>query len=345
MFPIIIHDGKAELPDTGTYYVVSGDGLFIHKDTGLVKGFVPVDKISFLEPLQQRVRLLLPKLDAETLAPTVLFFRQVCKKHHSEAAVLLHYNSQTEEYMIHCPEQEVSSGHVKYQADERFGDGAFQLVGTIHSHNGFGAFHSGVDINDEQNFDGLHVTIGNLDQPYFTISCTVAINGQRTRIDPESVINGIRQVDFQPASPFRYRRRDIQHFDKNDEETIENSDTPQPKSLLGMAGDALFDALFPDVPLFGERTSYYSGSTQAPGYVMTPPKAQYWDLVLPDGMDYRHTPAPPSWMEQVKKPFRFGFGLTRNTEKDEDGDEKEDQVKVVTAASKVTASRTRGTLP
>ncbi len=40
---------------------------------------------------------------------------------------------------------------------------AYQRFGTIHSHASASAFHSGTDDKDEEGFDGLHITIGNVD--------------------------------------------------------------------------------------------------------------------------------------------------------------------------------------
>gem|GEM_PF-7129334 len=47
----------------------------------------------------------------------------------------------------------------------------FELFGTIHSHAGISAFHSGTDDRDEIHFDGLHITVGNLDKPSRSYAC------------------------------------------------------------------------------------------------------------------------------------------------------------------------------
>ncbi len=48
MFPVFLYQEGVELPTEGTYFVVAGNGNWLHKDTGIVKAFIPVDKISCL---------------------------------------------------------------------------------------------------------------------------------------------------------------------------------------------------------------------------------------------------------------------------------------------------------
>ena len=70
----------------------------------------------------------------------------------------------------------------------------FLCVGTIHSHCDFGAFHSGTDIGDEEDFDGLHVTFGHNNLVEFSISATIVVNGNRLQVDPLEVLEGIEPV-------------------------------------------------------------------------------------------------------------------------------------------------------
>ncbi len=42
----------------------------------------------------------------------------------------------------------------------------WELYGTIHSHCDFKAFHSAVDIADEENFEGLHITLGHVNAKF-----------------------------------------------------------------------------------------------------------------------------------------------------------------------------------
>ena len=197
LFPVYVYDEGVELPSDGTYYVVAGNGQFLHKDTGLVKCFVPVDNIASLEDLDTEswVETNLPRLDAKNVQKIKEFFRQVVAEYASESSTTLYYNKDTEEYKVFVPEQQVSHGGVNYKmtlTDEEEAEfNGFLRVGTIHSHCDFGAFHSGTDVHDEEDFDGVHVTFGHNNRDEFSISASIVVNGRRTKVDPCEVLEGI----------------------------------------------------------------------------------------------------------------------------------------------------------
>lgn len=208
MFPVYIYDEQLELPTEGNYFLVSGNGLWLHKDTGIVRAFVPVDNISVLQDLDAKgyVQCGLPKLPAEHVWRIKTFFKKVVEKHRSEASTSLYFNKTTGEFRIHVPEQKVSHGGVNYKRQAMSHQPemeGFLCVGTIHSHCDFGAFHSGTDIGDEEDFDGLHCTFGHNNLDEFSISASIVVNGFRVKVDPLSVLEGI-----EPAPDFgdgRYR--------------------------------------------------------------------------------------------------------------------------------------------
>ena len=275
MFPVYVLEKGQKLPETGTFYVVGKNGLFLVKDTGLIRATVPVKGVSFLEQVDLSAQLLLPKLSQELIVRTLLFFRAVYKKHQSEAEVQLHYNSAIGEFMLHCPKQQVSGAGVHYDSKERFE--GFQLVGTIHSHAGFGAFHSGIDQSDEKNFDGLHITIGHLNQPYFTISCSMTVNGQRFTFQPEDVIIGIKKVDWKIKPFMTHRRPEVSHL----------------LSPVGSTGlvDSLIDRALGGLSIMD--------SVLSPITTVFTRSEQFWDIAMPEDQDYRNVGFPKSWLEQV----------------------------------------------
>lgn len=198
MFPVYVYEQDGmELPQEGTYYVVAANGIFLHKDTGLVRCFIPVKNISILADLNTEVSvgLNLPKLPAQFVQKVKQFFAEVVAKHRTEASTTLYFNKETSEFKVHVSQQYVSHGGVRYSRklseDEAAEYEGFLRVGTIHSHCDFMAFHSGVDTADEEDFDGLHVTFGHNDKEAFTITASVVVNGHRNRIDPCSVLDGI----------------------------------------------------------------------------------------------------------------------------------------------------------
>ena len=218
---------------------------------------------------------------------TLLFFRAVYKKYHSEAEVQLHYNSGSSEFLLHCPEQQVTGASVKYSSKERFE--GFQLIGTIHSHSDFGASHSGIDQSDERYFDGLHITIGHVDQPYFTISCSMMVNGQRFTFEPEEVIIGVKKVDWKEKSFLTHRRLKVSHLP-----------TPPVQS------SGLIDRFFDRVIGADLSAMDFSSLTNVTSYTRS---EQFWDIALPEGQDYRHIGFPKHWLERAK-PLTFIKAVT-----------------------------------
>ncbi|MFC1622384.1 hypothetical protein ACFL1Y_00090 [Patescibacteria group bacterium] len=194
MFPIIFYQKGAKLPKDGTYYIVAANGTFIHKDTGLIEAVAEVEGVGFLNSYQPWVKHNFPLLPSFDVKKIILFFQRVCEVYDTEAIVLIHFSEETNTYLFHCPYQEVSSANVDYNSEERFDN--YQLIGDIHSHNEFTASHSPTDKEDETNFDGLHITVGNLDQPYFSISCSLTVNQTRFLIPPAEIISGIKKVKW-----------------------------------------------------------------------------------------------------------------------------------------------------
>jgi hypothetical protein len=198
MYPVIVYEEGTELPSEGTYYIVAGNGIFLQKNTGIVSCLTQVRDIPFLADVKNvaNLRLNLPTLPAKLTWGIKELFKRVVAKYHAESATLLYYNKTTKEFMVRVPEQLVSHGSVGYLA-RREGedpDPQFLLVGTIHSHADFAAFHSGTDVNDEADFDGLHVTFGHNDQDVFTISACIVVNGKRQQVKPEEHLEGIEPV-------------------------------------------------------------------------------------------------------------------------------------------------------
>lgn len=202
MFPVYVYHANLVLPDHGNYYLIASNGIWLHKDTGIVRAFVPVENISVLDEFDAEgfVECSLPKIPAQHVWRIKTFFKNVVSKHRAEASTTLYYNKETKEFKIHVPQQFVSHGSVNYKREALThieGMENFLCVGTIHSHCDFGAFHSGTDIGDEEDFDGLHCTFGHNNLDEFSISATVAVNGHRMQVDPLDVLDGIEPVPGQ----------------------------------------------------------------------------------------------------------------------------------------------------
>jgi len=197
--PVIVYEEDMKLSDEGTYFLVSGNGLWIHKDTGIVRAFVPVDQISILPDLDAKswVSCTLPKLSVDHVWQIQNFFKDVVKKHHAEAMTTLYYSKAEQKFKVYIPHQQVSSAGVQYKRAGMTGvEGleSYLPVMTIHSHSDFSAFHSGTDVGDEEDFDGVHCTFGHNNREAFSIVASIVVNGHRLPVDPLDILEGIEPV-------------------------------------------------------------------------------------------------------------------------------------------------------
>lgn len=191
MFPVHIIDDSSNLPEDDICFLVS-DKIYLKKKTEIVESLIPIQNISFKDPIIPYAKLHIKKIPAVLVSKILTFFKIVTERVKSEAIVLLCYNPKNKKYKILVPNQEVSYASVKYTPVNTPPN--YILISTIHSHNTFGAFHSGTDKNDEEGFDGLHITFGNVDNENFTISASVVVNDMRFLVNPLDYLNGIEEV-------------------------------------------------------------------------------------------------------------------------------------------------------
>ena len=191
MFKIVIADGNHQLPDDDIYYLVGKEGIFIKKKLGIMESLSKVDNISILESVKTQAKMHIPKMPSYMTAKISNFFRQVYKDvGRSECIVLLFYNEETKKFKIVPPDQKVGPGSLDYTRNITIP--GYVMVGSVHSHGGMSAFHSGVDDKDEESFDGLHITFGNMNDDFISISASIVSNGQRTMVNAEDYLNGIK---------------------------------------------------------------------------------------------------------------------------------------------------------
>lgn len=198
MFPVYVLEEDTVLPQEGTFYVVASNGLFIHKQTGILNSVAKVENIPFLREYASSLDLNLPKIPLEISWKIQNFFKNVVHKYSTEATVTLYYNKENRKYRVHVPKQFCSHASVHYEKIafshlESMKD--FLCVGTIHSHCDFAAFHSGVDVGDELDFDGIHITFGNNDRDVFSISASVVANSDRMLVHACGVMSGVEEVE------------------------------------------------------------------------------------------------------------------------------------------------------
>jgi len=190
MFKVVLNDGQNEMPKDDIYYIIGKEGVFLKKKLGVMESIAPVKNISILESVASSARMHITKIPGKYIAKVISFFREVYDTYNrSEAIVLLFYNEQTGEHKIVPPHQKVAGASCDY--DKGLTIDGYTMIGTIHSHGNMSAFHSGVDDSDEEHFDGLHLTFGDLGDKYPSLSSSIVSNGFRQMIEPEKYIDNI----------------------------------------------------------------------------------------------------------------------------------------------------------
>jgi hypothetical protein len=188
MFPVYLKDADFEPPADPIFFLVTADGLFQVKDTSVFRSCVRVRGIRGLQGQKEEVQWKLPPVPGKILQRVVGLFREVYRRHRSEAIVLLVYDPAAKEYDVVVPEQRVAGGHLSY-APGLVPAGRIR-IGTIHSHAEADAFHSPVDDWDEQHDDGLHVTVGNLNGT-LSLSCSLVVDGRRFPVKSRDVFERV----------------------------------------------------------------------------------------------------------------------------------------------------------
>lgn len=178
-----------------TCYLIASDGFYIKQKQKLFDALTKVTSLSTLADVKEYINPEIPRIPLGVILAVESFFEKVYDKYKSEAVVILHRNPENAQWLIDVPEQQVSSASAKYDRKTKRNIEGYVRIGTIHSHASMGAFHSGVDDADEENFDGVHITIGNLDKTEKTYSFRLMIVGKSFKIEPMNILS-TAEFDF-----------------------------------------------------------------------------------------------------------------------------------------------------
>jgi len=204
MFKVVLNDGQNEMPEDDVYYIIGKEGVYLKKKLGVMESLAPVKNISILESVTSMAKMHINPIPGKWIAKVMGFFKAVYEEHRSEAIVLLFYDAETGKHKIIPPVQKVAGASCDY--DKGITIEGMTMIGTIHSHGNMSAFHSGIDDSDEKHFDGLHITLGDLDEEYPSISSSIVANGFRVMVEPDEYIGDlilmseINQVDGKSVS-------------------------------------------------------------------------------------------------------------------------------------------------
>jgi len=186
LFDVLPLKGKLEdLPEpTVPYFFVAGDGLFMRRTTSI--GVVTERQSEWPKQLKKadikngNLKYTAPPIPQSIIERAWGFFKYAFEENQSEAEVLILFDPERKRYRLFAPHQECTIASVHSLYDPADIPNGYQVIGSIHSHCDFGAFHSGVDTDDASSFNGLHITIGHVDRensPEFAVM--VMLNGLR----------------------------------------------------------------------------------------------------------------------------------------------------------------------
>jgi hypothetical protein len=168
-------------------YVLDADGWNLYLRNNISESLNNVRVEAGMPRLKAMCNLRSEKIPYALIRKVGKFFTEVYKLHKSEAVGYLYY-SPTLGWLFWPPEQTATTAHCKYGEPAAI-DG-YQVAGTIHSHGSMSAFHSGTDKDDEANFDGIHITIGKVDEVRYELALSVVCGGVRYKVAEEQLISG-----------------------------------------------------------------------------------------------------------------------------------------------------------
>jgi hypothetical protein len=129
-----------------------------------------------------------PHIPAELWNQVLAFLKWTYDTHKGEAQMRLFVNTKTKTWAAWAFPQIRSTGMTTKEMDAtsdewtkqraQFSDcDGWLLFGTVHHHCGMSAFQSGTDEENEKNQDGLHITVGKMDENKHDIHCRIYISG------------------------------------------------------------------------------------------------------------------------------------------------------------------------
>ena len=205
MFPILPAGSPAAADTRLPAFVVAHDGLYLRKRSLLGVSQTKVDGAEHLPPVTEYVEYVLPKVPADLMARVVGFFRSIYRAQRTEALVLLLWAG--EGFDLFVPDQRVGPASVSHTLVEAELPAGSRVVGSIHSHGAFGPAASSIDEDDEAEFDGLHVVVGDFDRARPSYSAAIAVDGHRFAVRTNVVLERPRRLVEPPEDWLRRVKR------------------------------------------------------------------------------------------------------------------------------------------
>ncbi len=152
-------------------YIVNKDEVFERYDDALFKGYVRTrPQVTKMDPYLSYVG---PKISLESWKQILGFFDWAYKEHKVEAQVRLYLNQKQGTWRAWAFPQEGEAAattevaeacDVECKKTELYSAKGWIEAGTVHSHAAMSAFQSGTDKSNEDTKQGIHITVGKLDE-------------------------------------------------------------------------------------------------------------------------------------------------------------------------------------
>lgn len=142
-----------------------------------VPGLIKLKKTYKISGVDSNLDYTGPFMPQEMWHQILSFFKWTNSEHHSESQVRWYISVKDQTWRAWAYPQEERTGMSARELGDtpefkeqraQFNDD-WVYYGTVHHHCNGGAFQSGTDKYNEENQDGLHITVGNMDQPRHTI--------------------------------------------------------------------------------------------------------------------------------------------------------------------------------
>lgn len=170
---------------TAPKYILHDKKLLRQVQNDLYEGYeeVPETEIKIVEQ-EPRFRWLGAKIPLTLWLQVCEFMRWTQEKYKEEAMIFFFYNVAKKEWAA-WPFPQSPNGmtvrmlenHPMYKTDRlQFGNDWVQ-AGTLHHHCTATAFQSGTDRSDEEDRDGIHFTLGNMDKHSLDLHCRQVFDG------------------------------------------------------------------------------------------------------------------------------------------------------------------------
>ena len=195
MIPVFLKTADFCEPPAPLYYLVTADGLFLVRKTGLFTSVSRTAAVAGLEPQSPALHLSFGKIPRSIMEAVYGFFEWAWRQWQSEAILFLYYFPSTRTFLLDAPSQTIylyrrsgrwcAEGRVTYRALPR-PEGCIKL-GDVHSHAGFPAFFSAQDDRDDCE-EGLKIVMGRLHRGLPEVAVSFVAGRQRFTLRPEDAL-------------------------------------------------------------------------------------------------------------------------------------------------------------